>query len=171
MSSLDLSQAFHQIAMEKRSQPKKAFAFGNRLYCYQRMSMGLRNSPATLAILIDTIFHDLKKYAFAYVDDFIIVTKTFDEHLKILNIIAQRLAKAGLTISGEKLHFCCKRLEFLGYILSEEGLSTNPDRVRAIIEMPIPKTAREVRQLVGAAGWCRKFIPDFSEIAVPLNDL
>lgn len=91
LSSIDLSQAFFQIPLEKSSQYKTAFAFGNQLYCFKRMTMGLRNSPATLAILVDTIFRDLNPYAFAYVNDFIICTETFDQHMKILTIIAKRL--------------------------------------------------------------------------------
>lgn len=144
LSSLDLSSAFFQDPLAKNSRHKTAFASGNRLYCYKRMTMGLRNSPATLAILINTIFRDLKPYAFAYVDDFIICTKTFEEHLKFLAIIAHRLAQAGLTISAEKSHFCCKRLEFLGYVLSKDGLSVNPDRIKAILEISTPKSAKQV---------------------------
>lgn len=171
LSSIDLSQAFFQIPLEKSSQYKTAFAFGNRLYCFKRMTMSLRNSPATLAILIDTIFRDLSPYAFAYVDDFIICTETFEQHMKILTIIAKRLADAGLTISPSKSNFCFKRLEFLGYILSEEGLSTNPDKVSAIHKFPCPTTAKEARRLIGAAGWYRKFIPNFAEITAPISDL
>lgn len=92
LTSIDLSQAFFQIPLAKSSQPKTAFAFGNRLYAFRRMTMGLRNSPATLAILIDKIFRDLVPHAFAYVDDFIICTSTFEEHVKILAIVAKRLA-------------------------------------------------------------------------------
>lgn len=171
LSSIDLSQAFFQIPLAKSSQPKTAFAFGNRLYCFKRMTMGLKGSPSTLAILIDTIFRDLNPYAFAYVDDFIICTETFEQHVKILTIIAKRLADAGLTISPSKSHFCCKRLEFLGYVLSEDGLSANPDKVSAIKEFPRPTTAKEARRFIGAAGWYRKFISNFAEVAAPISEL
>lgn len=171
LTSIDLSQAFFQIKLEKKSRFKTAFAFGNQLYCFKRMTMGLRNSPATLAVLIDKIFRDLSPYAFAYVDDFIICTETFEQHMKILAIVARRLTQAGLTISATKSHFCCKRLQFLGYILSEEGLSANPDRIKAIIEYPRPTTAKEARRLAGAAGWYRKFIQNFAEIIAPIHDL
>lgn len=171
LSSIDLSQAFFQIPLEKNSRYKTAFAFGNQLYCFKRMTMGLRNSPATLAVLVDTIFRDLYPYAFAYVDDFIICTETFEEHLRILTIIAKRLADAGLTISPNKSYFCCKRLEFLGYVLSEEGLSANPEKVSALHNFPRPETAKEARRFIGAAGWYRKFIPDFAEVSAPIHDL
>lgn len=102
------------------------------MMCYLRMTMGLRNSPATLAILIDQVFRDLHPYAFAYVDDFIICTETFEHHMQILTTIAHRLAKLGLTISPTKSNFCCQQLEFLGYILTEKGLQANPAKVAAI---------------------------------------
>lgn len=171
LSSIDLSQAFFQIPLEKDSQYKTAFAFGNRLYCFKRMTMGLKGSPATLATLIDTIFRDLSPYAFAYVDDFIICTETFEQHMQILTIIARRLTEAGLTISPSKSHFCCKKLEFLGYVLSENGLEANPEKVTAIQQYPRPTTAKEARRFIGAAGWYRKFIDNFAEVAAPINDL
>lgn len=171
LSSIDLSQAFFQIPLAKDSRFKTAFAFGNRLYCFKRMTMGLRNSPATLAVLIDKIFRDLHPHAFAYVDDFIICTDTFEEHVRILAIIARRLTEVGLTISSSKSHFCCKRLEFLGYILSEDGLSANPSRITAILDIPQPTTTKEVRRFIGAAGWYRRFINDFAGITAPLTDL
>lgn len=171
MTSIDLSQAFFQIPLETESQLKTTFAFGNQLFCYQRMPMGLRNSPATLAILIDKIFRDLYPRAFSYVDDFIVCTDTFGEHLELLSIIAERLSKVNLTISPTKSHFCCKQLEFLGYILSENGLAVNPDKVKAIMEYKRPETVKEVRRLIGAAGWYRRFIPKFSQITAPLTEL
>lgn len=171
MSSIDLSQAFHQVPLAVESQEKTAFAIGGRMMCYKRMTMGLRNSPATLAILIDQIFRDLHPYAFAYVDDFIICTETFDHHIQVLTTIAHRLADFGLTISPSKSNFCCKQLEFLGYILTEEGLSANPTRVDAIRQFPRPTSVKEVRRFIGAAGWYRRFIHRFAEIVAPLTAL
>lgn len=171
MSSIDLSQAFHQVPLEKTSQEKTAFTIGNKMLCYKRMTMGLRNSPATLAILIDQIFRDLHPYAFSYVDDFIICSETFEHHIQLLTTIAHRLAKFGLTISPNKSHFCCKQLEFLGYILTEDGLSANLARTAAIRQFPRPTSVKEVRRLLGAAGWYRRFIPGFAEICAPITAL
>lgn len=171
MSSIDLSQAFHQIPLAKESQEKTSFSIGNRMMCYRRMTMGLRNSPATLAILIDQIFHDLHPYAFAYVDDFVICTETFEHHMQVLTVIANRLKKFGLTISPSKSNFCCQQLEFLGYILSEKGLQANPAKISAIKEFPTPVSVRDVRRFIGAASWYRRFIHKFAELSAPLTAL
>lgn len=170
-STIDLSQAFHQILLSLASREKTAFAIGSKMYCYNRMTMGLRGSPATLATLIDDIFEDLYPYAFAYVDDFVIATETFEEHIRILKIIAVRLAEKNLAISPNKSNFCCKQLEFLGYILNEEGLAVNPEKTEAIREYPKPKVVKDVRRLLGAAGWYRRFIRNYAAITAPLTDL
>lgn len=171
MSSIDLSQAFHQVPLDEDSQEKTAFAIGGKMMCYKRMTMGLRNSPATLAILIDRIFRDLHPFAFAYVDDFIICSETFEHHVQLLTTIAHRLAKFGLTISPSKSNFCCSQLEFLGYILTEKGLTANPTRVDPIRQFPRPTCVKDVRRFVGAATWYRRFVHGFAEIVAPLNAL
>lgn len=89
----------------------------------------------------------------------------------MLAIIAQRLAKIGLTISPTKSHFCCRWLDFLGYVLSSEGLVVKPERIKAIQSSPTPKTAKGAHRIVGAASWYRRFIPDFAAIVAPINDV
>lgn len=171
LSSIDLSQAFHQIPLALESQEKTAFAVGGQMYCYVRMTMGLRNSPTTLAILIQRIFEDLHPNAFAYVDDFVICAETFEEHVVLLNVIAERLNDRNLTISQKKSKFCCKQLEFLGYVLTEKGLAANLANVKPILEYPRPVTPKDVRRLLGAAGWYRRFIHKFAEITAPISSL
>lgn len=171
ITSIDLSQAFFQVALDEESQLKTAFAVGNQLYCYQRMTMGLRNSPATLASLIESIFKNLEPRAFAYCDDFIICTETFDEHMELLTEVAKRLNEANLTISRTKSHFVCKQLKFLGYILSEQGLSIDPERIKAIRNYKQPVTVKQVRSFIGAVGWVSRFIIKFAEKSAPLIDL
>lgn len=170
-STIDLSQAFHQIKLTDESREKTSFALGHRTYCYNRMTMGLKGSPATLATLVDDIFEDLYPKAFAYVDDFVISSNSFGEHLKILEIIANRLAAKNLAISPEKSKFCYRQLEFLGYLLTEEGLCTNPKKIEPVRNWVRPQTVKEVRRLLGSAGWYRRFIKNYAEITAPLTEL
>lgn len=170
-STIDLSQAFHQIALSEDSREKTSFALGSRLYCYNRMTMGLKGSPATLATLVDDIFEDLYPKAFAYVDDFIICTQTFEEHIDLLRIIAERLKEKKLAISSEKSRFAYKQIEFLGYLLTENGLCANPQRIKPIENWTRPTTVKDVRRFLGSAGWYRRFIQNYAEIAAPLSDL
>lgn len=171
LSSIDLSQAFFQVALDENSQLKTAFALGNQLYCYQRMTMGLRNSPATLAALIDSIFFDLRPRAFAYCDDFILGSETFTEHIELLELIAKRLRENNLTISPKKSNFCCKQVKFLGHILSESGLAIDPERIDAIVRWKQPENVKEVKSFLGSTAWVQKFISHYSDIASPLHDV
>lgn len=171
LTSIDLSQAFFQILLDAMSQLKTAFVFDNQLYCYNRMTMGLKGSPATLAVLVDRIFHDLAPQAFAYADDFIICSETFEEHMKILRTIAERLRAVNLTISQSKSHFACKQLEFLGYILNQDGLRANPEKITPVVEFPQPTTVKAMQRFLGMCGWYRRFIRDFARMSAPLYDL
>lgn len=170
ITSLDMTQAFHQIAIRKEDQSKTAFSMGNRLYCFKRAVMGFKNSPADLTKLLDRIFHDMPN-VYHYVDDFVIVTDTFESHVQVLKGVAKRLRDARLSISQKKSNFCCKQLTFLGYVLSEEGLGPNPDRIKPIINYKRPETVKDIRRLVGLVNWYRRFIPDAATLLTPLTDL
>lgn len=128
LSSIDFSDAFLQVPLEKDSQPKTAFAISGRGYFkYKRMAFGLCNSGATLCRLVDQVIGcDLEPYVFVYLDDIIVATNTFDEHFVILNKLAARIKAAGLTISVAKSRFCMRSLKYLGYIVSEEGIRPVP---------------------------------------------
>lgn len=91
--------------------------------------MGFTNSPADLAKVLDRVFGDLIPQVYHYVDDFIILSATFDEHIRLLREVAKRLRDAQLSVSKKKSLFCHKRITFLGYVLTGEGLIVNPDRI------------------------------------------
>lgn len=116
LSAIDLSDAFYQIGLDPESQRKTAFAVASRgAYMYKRMPMGLCNSAATISELVQSIFgNELEPYAFHYIDDFIIATKTFEEHITILRRVAEKLQLEKLQISAEKSRFCMQRMVFLG---------------------------------------------------------
>lgn len=173
LSSIDFSDAFLQIPLDKESQPKTAFAISGRgLFSYTRMPFGLCNSGATLCRLVDEVVGcDLEPKVFVYLDDIIIATETLEDHVEVLRKLAGRLKDAGLTISIEKSKFCAKRLCYLGYIVTEEGLKPDPEKVIAMSNYPSPKSVKDVRRLLGLAGWYRRFIKDFSEITAPLSNL
>lgn len=171
ISGLDMTQAFHQIEIAPADRPKTAFAIDNKFYCYKRAVMGFRNSPADLTKMLATIFSDMTPNVYHYVDDFVILSSTFEEHLTVLTEVAKRLRAHNLTISREKSCFCYKRLSFLGYILTEDGLTANPERIQPILNYKRPTTVREVRRLVGLIGWYRRFLNKAAEKIAPLTDL
>lgn len=173
LSSIDLTDAFYQILLHTHDRSKTVFSVGSKgTFRYKRMPMGLCNSGCTLCELIDRLFgSELEPDVFTYIDDFIIATKTFERHLEILRIVSRIFREAGLSISSEKSKFCMKRLEYLGYIIDENGIHANPKRIKPITEYPVPKSVKEVRRFLGMSGWYRRFIKGFSEISAPITEL
>ncbi|KAK9700984.1 Reverse transcriptase (RNA-dependent DNA polymerase) [Popillia japonica] len=108
---------------------------------------------------------------FAYLDDIIIVTPTFEKHLEILAEVVGRIHGAGLTLNREKSLFCRAELKYLGYIVNGSGLHVDPEKIKAILDIPIPKTVSEVRRMIGISSWYRRFVRDYGTLVVPLTNL
>lgn len=173
LSTLDIKSAYWQIPLAEESKQYTAFtAPGRGLFQFKRLPFGLHNGPATFQRAMDRVIgHDLEPNVFVYLDDVIVVTDSFDKHLTILGTVLQRLQQAGFTLNREKCQFCVPELRYLGYVVNGRGLSVDPDKVRAILEIPPPKTTKEVRRIVGMASWYRRFIPNFSTLLAPLTAL
>lgn len=173
LTTIDIRSAYWQIPLEESSKQYTAFIVpGRGLFQFRRMPFGLHNAPATFQRLIDQVIgHDLEPFVFPYLDDIILVTPTFEEHLRILRVVLERLQQAGLTLNKEKCNFCKPELRYLGYIVNEHGLSVDPEKVSAILSIPTPTTAKEVRRILGMASWYRRFIPDFASVTAPLGNL
>lgn len=171
ISCLDMTSAFHQIEIHPDDRDKTAFAVGHRFYRYKRALMGFTNSPADLAKVLDKVFGDMMPHVYHYVDDFIILSATFEEHVKLLKEVARRLREANLTISRDKSVFCHKKVTFLGYALSEQGLTANPERVQPILDYKRPETVKEMRRLLGMIGYYRRFLPNIAKTLAPLTEL
>lgn len=173
LSSIDLSDAFWQVGLKKEDRPKTAFAVSGRgFFMFSRMPFGLINSAATLCRLVDLVIGcDLEPWVFKYLDDFIVATDTLERHLWVLTEIARRLRAAGLTISAEKSRFCMKELRYVGYLLTEDGIKPDPEKISAVMDFPAPTSVKETRRFLGMSGWYRRFIQDFSSISAPISEL
>lgn len=173
LTSIDLSDAFWQVSLEKDSRPKTAFNVpGRGHYQFKRLPFGLCNSAQTLCKALEQcIGSDLEPFVFVYIDDIIIVSDTFEHHVELLSKVSSRLKLCGFTISSTKSKFCVRQLKYLGYILDKNGLSMDPEKVSPILNIPPPKNVREVRRILGMAGWYRRFVKNFSEITAPISAL
>lgn len=174
ISTIDLSKAFLQVPLHPRSRKFTAFSvLGRGLFQFTRMPFGLVNSPATQSRLMDRVLGagELEPNVFVYLDDIIVLSNTFEEHLNLLREIAIRLSNANLSINLEKSRFCVPEVSYLGYILSSNGLRPNPDRVEAIVNFERPNSLRSLRRFLGMCNYYRRFISNYSEIVRPLTDL
>lgn len=171
-SIVDLKDAYFQIPLKESSRNFTAFRTPKGLFRFKVVPFGLKNAPFTMNRLMNlAIGFDLEPFVFVYLDDIIIATETLDEHFRLLKEVALRLKKAGLTISVEKSRFCRKQVKYLGYLLTEKGLSIDSAKLEPILNYPRPKTIRDVRRLMGLMGFYQKFIPRYSHLTAPITDL
>lgn len=108
---------------------------------------------------------------FAYLDEIIVATNTFQDHLKYLTIVFTRLMEAELQVNRNKCEFGCSELSYLGFLVNENGLQVDPTKVNSVLTFPLPKDVKELRSFLGLASWYRRFISNFSTIASPINKL
>lgn len=174
LSTIDLSKAFWQIPLDPESRKYTAFrVFGRGLFQFTRLPFGLVNSPASLSRLMDKVlgYGELEPNVFVYLDDIVIASNTFEEHLRSLKDVARRLREANLSINLEKSKFCVPELPYLGFVLSEKGVRPNPDKVESIVNFERPTSVRSLRRFLGMVNYYRRFIDKFSELTAPLTDL
>jgi len=173
ISTIDLSQAYFQIPLAKDSREITAFSVpGKGLYHFTRMPYGLTGAPATFQRLLDKLIGpEMEPHAFAYLDDIVIVTATFEEHLEWLDRVLNKISAAELTINPEKCEFCRSQVRYLGFIVQRGGLTVDPDKVKPILEYPPPRNLKQLRRFLGMSSWYRRFVPQFATVSEPLTRL
>lgn len=174
LSSIDLSKSFWQILIQEEDRKKTAFYVPTRgTFHFKSMPFGLTNAPATQQRLVDALFYgpEFEHRVFVFIDDVIIVSNSFEQHMSLLNLVLQKLKMANLTINSKKSQFFRRQLKYLGYIVDSNGLQPDPEKVQSILNYPAPTNRKEVRRFLGTASWYRRFIPNFSSLASPLNKL
>ena len=169
-SSLDLMSGFWQMELDEDSRKKAAFITQQGVYEWTRMPFGLTNAPISFQTLMSSVLRTMNwKSVLVYVDDILIFSSTFDEHLLHLEQVFRKLEEANLKLNPVKCRFALKQLNFLGHIISRKGVEVDPEKTKAMSEFPIPKSQQQVRRFLGMANYYRRFIKDYSKIATPLN--
>lgn len=170
LSTLDLKSGYWQIPLAKESKPLTAFTVpGRGLMQFKVMPFGLHSAAATFQRLMDRVLGpELEPNVFVYLDDVIIVSKTFTQHMSQLKMVFARLRAARLKINIDKCKFCVPSLRYLGHFIDKNGIQTDPEKVQAIKEWPIPHNIRQIRKFLGLASWYRRFVDNFARVAEPL---
>lgn len=169
-TTLDLKSGYHQIQLAEKDRLKTAFSVNNGKYEFCRLPFGLKNAPSIFQRTIDDILReDIGKTCQVYMDDIIIFSPDEYSHLEHIQNILRKVENAGMRISPEKSRFFKKKVEFLGFIITEHGIKTCPDKVRDIEEFRVPQSLKALRSFLGLAGYYRRFIKDYANIAKPLT--
>lgn len=167
-STIDLASGFHQIEMDPDSISKTAFSTEDGHYEYLRMPYGLCNAPPTFQRAMNSMIQNVPN-AMVYIDDIIIYSNTINEHLNHLENVFKKLKDHALSIQLDKTEFFKNEIPFLGYIVTPEGLKTNPSKIEAITKLPYPNNEKTTRQFLGMTGYYRKFIKNYANITKPIS--
>ena len=171
-TAIDIMDAYNRVRMKEGEEWKTAFRTVYGLYEYLVMPFGLTNAPATFQELINnTLKEYLGDFVVAYLDDILIFSDTYEEHVQHVKKVLKKLQGVDLPVKLSKCEFHKHSVKFLGYLISEHGIQADPDKVKAIKEWPIPTCLKDVQAFVGLANFYRKLLGGFSELAAPLTEL
>ena len=171
-STLDLKSGYWQVKIRPEDREKTAFSIGNGLWQLIVMAFGLYNAPATFERLMEKILRDiLNDICLIYLDDVMVMAKSFDKMLDNLHMIFVRIRNANLKLNRKKCTFFQREVEYLGHIVSEKGIKTDPKKIEAIVNCPIPSSKKQVKSFTGFCSYYRRFIQGFSSITKPLYRL
>lgn len=167
---MDLADAYLQIPVEESSQELLTINTVKGLFKYKRLPFGVKTAPSIFQRVMDMLTNDLPGTA-AYLDDILVTSASIEEHEARLLRVFERLSRFGFKVRQEKCSFLKKEVKYLGFILNESGRKPDPEKTKAIVEMPSPKDISELRAALGMITFYSQFIPDMKTLKAPLNNL
>ena len=171
-TTLDMKSGYWQIKLHPSARGKTAFVTHNGLYEFLVMPFGLTNSGASFQRLMGNILRGLEyRFALIYIDDVIIFPKSIEDHLVHLEEFFRRLREANVKLNQGKCSFVKHKVDYLGHVVTPDGVSPNPDNIQVAQQFPTPTNLKELRNFLGLANYYRRFIQGFTHIASPLNAL
>ncbi|KAG1956974.1 gag-pol fusion protein [Pimephales promelas] len=171
ITTIDLCKGYWQVPLTAQSKELTAFRTPWGLYHFSVLPFGLHGAPATFQRLMDLVLSGLSDYAAAYLDDIIVYSASWEQHLQHLKQVFHRIQEAGLTINSSKFALAKKETEYLGYVVGKGVIKPQLQKIEAIQNCSLPETKTQIRSFLGMAGWYRRFVPNFSARVAPLTDL
>ena len=169
-TTLDLSQAYHQLELDEKSRVYTTISTHRGLYEYVRLPFGIHSAVSIFQRTMETILAGLE-CCIVYVDDILITGRNDEEHKTNLERVLQRLQQAGMRLNPEKSQFMQSQITYLGHTLTAHGISPSPDKVEAMMQAKPPTSVHELQSFIGSANYVRKFVPKFASIMAPLYTL
>lgn len=167
-----MAHGYYQVPLDEKDKHKTAFITKYGLYQYTKLPFGLCNSPATFSRVIQLVLQGLTwKECLAYLDDVVVLGKDFEDHLQNFSSVFSRFQKYNLKLKPSKCQLFQTEVKFLGKIVSEAGISVNPESVESVQNWPTPKNKKEVESFIGYVNYHRDHIKNFSALAEPLHQL
>ncbi|KAD3640483.1 hypothetical protein E3N88_29706 [Mikania micrantha] len=171
-SQIDLRSEYHQLQIHDDDVPKTAFRTRYGHYEFLVMPFGLTNAPAVFMDLMNRVCRPyLDKFVIVFIDDILIYSRNQQEHAQHLKLILELLAREKLYAKFSKCEFWLREVQFLGHVVNQNGIQVDPSKIQAVKQWETPRTPTEIRQFLGLAGYYRRFIKNFSKIALPLTTL
>ena len=166
-TTLDFKSGYWQVELKEEDKAKTAFQVGPLgFYECNRMLFGLCNAPATFQRLMERCMGDLNlRNCFIYLYGIIIFSSTFEEHIERLGAVFGRLQEHNLKLKPSKCDFFRSQVTYLGHVVSKEGIHTDPSKIDAVRNWPVPRCTKDVRKFLGFTGYYRRFIKGYAAIA------
>ncbi len=169
LSKLDLTSGFHQIRMDEGSQELTSFCCPAGRYMFVRMPFGLENAPAIFQSILENVLRPISDVCSNYIDDVIVFSRSWEEHLKDLVRGIECLGKAGLLVKRKKCEFGHKFMSYLGHLVGCGKVAVPEARVKAMAEYGRPVTKKQLSSFLGSVGYYRSFVDGFSKLSSVLT--